>query len=102
MKRIKTITSFNVSQTSHIYALFTDHGKIGYEFSKNHPSIPITFIDIRKHLIENLKTRKLPKKHYFFHALDAALPRRPARGTPREQTSSCVPRAAPHATVPRR
>lgn len=71
MKRIPAILSLNTKKPLHIYDLFTDHGKIGESYSHKYQNSKISFIDIRKHLIQDIKNNLSSNELYKFIAVDA-------------------------------
>jgi tRNA A22 N-methylase len=71
MKRIPSILSLKTNTPSHIYDLFTDHGKIGAAFSNIYQQSQVTFIDIREHLILEIQQKYSRNELYQFVTLDA-------------------------------
>lgn len=73
MKRLKSILSLNVKKPTHIYDLYTDHGKIGIALSNQFQNSFLSFIDIRDHLIKDLEKKYLSNDLYRFITQDANL-----------------------------
>jgi tRNA A22 N-methylase len=65
LKRIPTILSM-IPPSDHCYDMFCDHGKIGSEALKSGQCKHVTFVDVKNHLIENLKINHKEKNSTYF------------------------------------